>query len=551
MLKKHILLYIVLWLLFLPVESSFAALATKVRICSVKGTVTTQTVRSPSDSKLKCHLTRTMKVTECRVVNRSVIVETGPYGYATIEYLKWGKVKLLPNTKVVLKRDSIYINTGGSWYKVETGYVKGKATLIVRTPTCCVGIRGTEFVVNVADDGTSTFRLIEGKLEVSDLNKQKTVMLTAGMEVTVPVGSLPSIPVSSHIADNEKWWTDWPTLVPIAEMPPGGGGAAQGTARLLTASSNRDMVGRNEKFRGNGKTDAIFRAQFSAPNRMVTAVEVSNTNGVRSVWDTRPNNRLWLGGVVIGGRAMNRPDGSVNFSLGSGQNTLDFFVEDNGSIRGGKTNYRMTIFFASGDPLVMNIIPGGGGPGSSSSNTQTGTQHPLGDITKTTGTGPTGLTLDFETGRINGWTKTGTAFDHQPTYGDNPTARHRGQPSKHIGNYWIGTYEKYQGSGSQKPGSVQGDDPMGTLTSNVFTIPAGSLSFLVGGGSSPQTRIELLVSGNSVLSVSGRGTETMHRVKWDLNPWTGQQGQIRLVDNASGGWGHINADDFRFSVKSK
>lgn len=324
----------------------------------------------------------------------------------------------------------------------------------------------------------------------------------------------------------------------------------QGTARLLTVNSNRDMVGRGETFRGNGTNDAIFRAKFSAPGRTVTAVEVSNTNGLRSVWDTRPNNRLWLGGVVIGGRTMNRSDGSVNFSLGSAQNTLDFFVEDNGSIGGGKTNYRMTIFFASGDPLVMNIIPGGGGPGSSGSNTLTGTQHPPGGITKTTGTGPTGFTLDFETGRTNGWTKTGTAFDHQPTYGDNPTARHRGQPSKHVGNYWVGTYEKYQGSGSQQPGSVQGDSPTGTLTSSIFTIPSGSLSFLVGGGSSPQTRIELLVSGNRVLSVSGRGTETMHRVTWDLNPWAGQQGRIRIVDNASGGWGHINADDFRFSHSS-
>ena len=542
----------------------------------------------------------------------------------------------------------------------------------------------------------------------------------------------------------------------MADSGGGGGGPAQGTAKLLTGNSNQDMVGRNETFRGNGKYDAIFRAQFSTPNRTVTAVEVSNTNGLRSVWDTRPNNRLWLGGVVIGGRTMNRSDGSVNFSLGSGQNTLDFFVEDNGSIRGGKTNYRMTIFFASGDALIMDItsagtqhllgdiskttdtgsgtggtkeqqpvslagnwvgnghnvsisqnaqnvkatalenkgpvgwknaagevkgntvymnfngqnltgnissqgniiswsnnatwtrvLSGSGSVGQSgepgdlgkswdvtevygwtgiwtrqgNSNvfdalwtlggkqekavliisinrntvnvkrkqsagysypgqecTYTGTlaadnvtvtgtygcawaagpfnwqatirRDPNGDITKITGTGSTGLTLDFETGRTNGWTKTGTAFNHQPTYGDNPTARHRGQPSKHIGNYWIGTYEKYQGSGLQKPGSVQGDGPIGTLTSNVFTIPTGSLSFLVGGGSSPQTRIELLVSGTRVLSVSGRGTETMHRVKWDLNPWAGQQGRIRLVDNASGGWGHINADDFRFSHSS-
>ena len=160
------------------------------------------------------------------------------------------------------------------------------------------------------------------------------------------------------------------------------------------------------------------------------------------------------------------------------------------------------------------------------------------------------ITWDFETGSTNGWVKTGTAFNHQPTYGDNPTARRRGQPSNHIGNYWIGTYEKYQGYTFQTPGSIQGDGPIGTLTSNVFTIPTGSLSFLVGGGSSFQTRVELFVSGNRVLSVSGRNTETMHRVKWDLNPWAGQQGQIRLVDNASGGWGHINADDFRFSHSS-
>ena len=148
-------------------------------------------------------------------------------------------------------------------------------------------------------------------------------------------------------------------------------GPAQGTARLLTGNSNQDMVGPNETYRGNGKFDAIFRAQFSTSNRTVTAVEVRNTNGIRSIWDTRANNRLWLGGVVIGGRAMNRSDGSVNFSLDSGQNTLDFFVEDNGSIRGGKTNYRMTIFFASGDPLIMDIVP------ANSSNTPAGTKDSL------------------------------------------------------------------------------------------------------------------------------------------------------------------------------
>jgi hypothetical protein len=158
-----------------------------------------------------------------------------------------------------------------------------------------------------------------------------------------------------------------------------------------------------------------------------------------------------------------------------------------------------------------------------------------------------GFTLNFEKGTTDGWVKTGTAFNYQPTLHDNSTARDRGQPSNHEGNFWIGTFEKYQGLSYQKSGDIQGDAPKGTLTSQTFTIPKGSLSFLVGGGASFDTRVELLISGKSVLFASGKYIETMHRVTWDLNPWVGKQGQIRIVDNSSGNWGHINADDFQFS----
>ena len=51
------------------------------------------------------------------------------------------------------------------------------------------------------------------------------------------------------------------------------------------------------------------------------------------------------------------------------------------------------------------------------------------------------LTLNFEGGSKTGWTQTGTAFDNQPTYGDNPSARSRGQPAKMEGSWWIGGYE--------------------------------------------------------------------------------------------------------------
>jgi len=52
---------------------------------------------------------------------------------------------------------------------------------------------------------------------------------------------------------------------------------------------------------------------------------------------------------------------------------------------------------------------------------------------------------DFETGDLTDWEKEGVAFDFQPTWGDNPTARNRGEPSQHQGDWWIGLFEKFQG----------------------------------------------------------------------------------------------------------
>ena len=155
-------------------------------------------------------------------------------------------------------------------------------------------------------------------------------------------------------------------------------------------------------------------------------------------------------------------------------------------------------------------------------------------------------TWDFETGNLRGWTATGNAFIYQPTYGDNPTARHRGQPSKHHGNYWIGGYEK-RPKPEFKAGDIQGDGPQGSLTSNPFTITTKYISFLIGGGCDIRTvRVELLVNGKIVKQSTGKCNETMTRVRWDVSQFSGQKARIRLVDQSSGGWGHINFDDVRF-----
>ena len=157
-----------------------------------------------------------------------------------------------------------------------------------------------------------------------------------------------------------------------------------------------------------------------------------------------------------------------------------------------------------------------------------------------------GTTWNFETGDLRGWEATGNAFAYQPTYGDNPTARHRGQPSNHEGNYWIGGYEK-RPTPNDPAGAVQGDGPQGTLVSQPFTIRTSSISFLIGGGCDINTeRVEILVDGRVVQRATGKCTETMERVRLNVAPYIGRSAQIRLVDISSGGWGHINFDDLRF-----
>lgn len=166
------------------------------------------------------------------------------------------------------------------------------------------------------------------------------------------------------------------------------------------------------------------------------------------------------------------------------------------------------------------------------------------------------ITWDFETGDLRGWRKTGNAFDFQPTLGDNPSARDRGQPSNHQGRYWIGTFERYRGLQGQDPGDWQGDEPTGTLTSVPFEVRGGALSFLVGGGGGFGTRVELRIldpiEGEiRAQFVSGADSETMRRVRWDLAPHVGRRAVIRIVDDASGSWGHINVDDFRFGPEEE
>jgi putative membrane-bound dehydrogenase-like protein len=146
------------------------------------------------------------------------------------------------------------------------------------------------------------------------------------------------------------------------------------------------------------------------------------------------------------------------------------------------------------------------------------------------------LNLDFETGTLEGWTAHGPAFEKQPVKGDTVSKRRGDMKSRHLGEYWVGTYE------------VGGDAPTGTLTSKPFKVTHRWASFLVSGGSHPTTAVEIVRAQDNLVfhTMSGDDTEELKSVVLDLSRLKGQEILIRLVDRHSGGWGHLNFDHFRF-----
>lgn len=155
---------------------------------------------------------------------------------------------------------------------------------------------------------------------------------------------------------------------------------------------------------------------------------------------------------------------------------------------------------------------------------------------------------DFEMGDLTGWNAEGTAFNNQPTRGDNAVLRENGiKPARPQGTWWIGTYEAYQGKEGQSAGAVQKDGPTGVLRSNPFDISGTVISYRVGGGNSKDVSVRLVVDGEVVASDRGQRDELLRARLWDVSKYKGQKGVIEIVDNASRGWGHINADDFRWA----
>mgnify|MGYP006272778843 FL=1 len=142
---------------------------------------------------------------------------------------------------------------------------------------------------------------------------------------------------------------------------------------------------------------------------------------------------------------------------------------------------------------------------------------------------PAGLYWNFERGNYAQWNVEGEAFGDQPAMG----AIANQQPVQgYQGNYLANSY--WQGS----------DVAQGRLISEPFTIEFDDMRFLIGGGQDlERLHLALWVDEQPVLTATGRQSETLREVIWDLSPWRGQTAHIEIVDQSSGVWGHILVDE--------
>ncbi|QYR22368.1 GH32 C-terminal domain-containing protein [Paenibacillus sp. sptzw28] len=264
-----------------------------------------------------------------------------------------------------------------------------------------------------------------------------------------------------------------------------------------------------------------------------------NQNGNSHLWGVKDGTDAQTGSMrsqkfILGG------NGQIDFLIGGGNNYYDLYAalvrSSDGkelfrATGGDREAYSRMYWDASdyiGTECYIKIIDNatGGWGHLNVDDVNVPTQEPLTAAI---------ANPDFESGSLSGWTVvSGSAFSNPDVTADSGWGW--GGPFNQNGTYHLWSF---------KDG---GDSQTGVVKSTTFTLGgSGWIDFLIGGGKDINNTYAALVrdsDGAELMKATGYNDEAYTRAYWDASAFLGEQVYIKIVDNATGEWGHINVDDF-------
>ncbi|MFN3550681.1 MAG: FecR domain-containing protein [Endomicrobiia bacterium] len=114
-------------------------------------------------------------------------------------------IKIAQNTNAVIKSESLMEVMKGKIHKIIKK-LKPKTKFEVHTPTSVIGVRGTKYEIEVENDGTTTVKVFDGEIELSDKKMRKTVLVKKKQKSVVKPNSIPLEPVFIDETKILKWW---------------------------------------------------------------------------------------------------------------------------------------------------------------------------------------------------------------------------------------------------------------------------------------------------------------------------------------------------------
>ena len=158
------------------------------------------------------------------IVNTGDRVQTADRSHAVVTFFDGSTLEIEPATTVQVEEASsaasgaiairIAQTLGRTWASVQK-LTRADSKFEMRTPTAVAAVRGTGFITEVLADGTSTFQVADGNVQVTA--QGQSVNVGAGQTTTAPPNSPPSTPVSGATSNRLRFGMHSPAYLTVVD----------------------------------------------------------------------------------------------------------------------------------------------------------------------------------------------------------------------------------------------------------------------------------------------------------------------------------------------